>query len=105
MIERKPLRRSRAIPVSAGLVLALLSTALGVSAAPAQQSSPTPSFQQLFKLYCLTALQQQQDNSTNFPRKRFQFQNLIFCLNVAASKFMTHLNACNPFFPAIQACR
>ena len=49
MIERKPLRRSRAIPVSAGLVLALLSTALGVSAAPAQQSSPTPSFQQLFK--------------------------------------------------------
>ena len=49
MIERKPLRRSRPIPVSAGLILALLTTALGVSAAPAQQPSPPPSFQQLFR--------------------------------------------------------
>ena len=49
MIERKLQRRSRSIPVSAGLVLALVTTALGVSAAPAQQSSPPPSFQQLFK--------------------------------------------------------
>jgi len=49
MIERTLQRRSRPIPVSASLVLALLTTALGVSAAPAQQPPPTPSFQQLFR--------------------------------------------------------
>ena len=49
MMARMPQRRSFAVPASASLVLALLTTALGVSPAPAQQSSPPPSFQQLFK--------------------------------------------------------
>lgn len=70
------------------------------SVAPDLRSYPTnTSFQHLLLTdYCFAALQQQQDNSTNFPRKRFQFQSLIFCFLLdVASEFMTHLNACNPF--------